>query len=240
MKAVKKFWVIGIFLMANFGYAEDFIAMQSTVGLKVKCTEDLTLGVRGAFHIGKQLEQMDAIKDLNYKKDGLTAQEYAGGFEVPVGELGNMTVSAGGELVFRLRKLDDSTVSKDYLEYSPTGLVNLTLPFLGGCKAQLFNRLARRNLRSPTDQVSQFQYTAQTRLSTPELTSFKILGYLYYQGYVQKNSAQMAGWGTGIRMIPAGGLTVEGAFTTLWSPLNVAVVVHQAELNISYLLDFTK
>jgi len=220
--------------------ADDKLAGQISAGVELLMKNDVRLYLCGGSHFGHQMEQYknDVIP---YKNNDLSALEGACGFVAALGKMGKIDVAAGGEIALVKKYLvHDSTSSADLFLSVPTGIINLCLPFGDGFKVEVFNRLERRNVRSPVNHlVSKLRYTPQTRITSRPFTGAEIAPYIYYEGFSMKESQHLAGWGFGLSLQPVSGVKVSLADAILWQPGQLgSTVVHQATLNLVYSFDF--
>jgi hypothetical protein len=246
MKMRKELLVVAVLATCVGAFADD-VSERCELGVNFKMTDDLTLSASGDLHFGRQLQQSDDWRtELVYDSTGLAGYQIAPGFEVTIGDFGNVHIAGGAELVFDVRSLLDTaaqTSAMKYLEITPRANLILSMAFAGGFGAELANMFERRNFRGPLggqDPGTAFRFTPRVTLSSPPLTPVRVAPYLFYASLLQKNSSHMAEWGFGTAVEPVDGLDVILGDRIVWKPLVVGTTVHQITLGIEYTFDFAR
>jgi len=246
MEMLKRLWVVAVFVIAGAACAAD-LSTQPELGVKFRITDDFTLGAWGCLHFGRLLQQSDDWQsDLPYTKSGMTGYQIAPGFEVTVGDFGNVHIVGGAELLFDMRGVRDTIAQSSamrYLEVTPRANLILGMVFAGGFGAELASRFERRNFRTPLDGEdpgTAFRFRPKVTLSAPPLSPVHVAPYLFYASLLQKNSSHMAEWGFGTTVRPVGGLAVDLGDRIQWKPLVEHSTVHQLTLGIVYTIDFVR
>lgn len=255
--------------------AETRMGFSPRSGVKVRITENLTLGHWTAFHFGHQMEQYKAW-DNAYDSSGYSGYE-TNYFPLPsvefrFGTVAGMTLTGMAELVNRYHFVEDDYIWDDIYDVSgnvseevltpgdhheiiPRTGIKVSLP-LGPVLILEFRNWFERRLLLIEKSASEYskmqgqhqgwRWRPQLKMQTTELIPFKLVPYVYYEGYDFKGQGEttmeqdyISEFSLGVTLEPIQHLSVKLGERYLWKPQVKKSPMHNIALDLFYTFDIS-